>query len=364
MKIETTALGLLKAPLRMPFKTALRTVNELEEITLQLTDHDGFVGWGSVVPTPAITGEGEERIRADLREILGWLRRTRIDEISRWKEILPNAIVYSRSSLCAVDIALHDLAAKRNALPLWKFLGSEKSRILQTNMTISVDEPYVMANHALNAVKKGFKSLKIKVGLDAELDKKRVRCIRQVIGKGISLRLDANQGWTEAESRKLIPWFAQECGPIDFIEQPVQANDLSAMQKITQSSPVPIVADESAMTLEQAKRVIEVGAAHALSVKLIKAGGLSDARAILDLARKNEIPCLMSCMFECGAGLHAAVHLASVHPAVRWVDLDAAEFLLKLPYVGGVQFGGATIECGHGNGLEIDLTSTLFDAWN
>ena len=127
----------------------------------------------------------------------------------------------------------------------------------------------------------------------------------------------------------------------------------------TMHSPIPIVADESAMTLEQAKKILEERAAHALSVKLIKAGGVAEARAILDLAFAEKIPCLMSCMFEVGAGLQASAHLASMHPAVHWIDLDSAEFLSQLPYQGGVKFNGPEIRCSDGPGLDVNLSGSL-----
>ncbi|NBO38444.1 dipeptide epimerase [bacterium] len=355
MRIQTTELGLMQAPLRLPFKTALRTVTMLEEISLKMTDDAGEVGWGSVVPTPAITGESEDLIRSDLKTLLGELRRTPIVDVWKWKEVLPSAAHVCRSAQCAVDVALHDLSARKAGIPLWKWLGGAHTIVMNTNMTISVEEPALMAQRAQEAVRKGFTSLKVKVGLDSELDKARVLAIRNAIGSKISLRLDANQGWSEQESLSLIPWFAEMCGPIDFIEQPVKATEIAAMANITRHSPVPIVADESAMTLAQAKNILETKAAHALSVKLIKAGGVSEARAILDLAYAEKIPCLMSCMFEVGAGFQAAIHLASMHPAVHWVDLDSAEFLTALPYQGGVRPLGPTIRCGHEPGLNLEL---------
>lgn len=359
VKIQTTAIGLLRAPLRIPFKTALRTVTTLEEITVQVSDSEGFVGWGSVVPTPAITGDSEEKIRDDLEEILRLLRRTPLHHPRQWKQELDLTHSYSRSALSAVDVAIHDLVAHRSGRPLWSELGGTESRVLATNMTISVDDPDVMALRASEAVRDGFTALKVKVGPNSELDQKRVLAIRRAVGERVSLRLDANQGWSEEEALKVIPWFAQHCGPIDFIEQPVKAEQLQAMQRITLSSPIPIVADESAMTLSQVKEVLDKRAAHGISVKLIKAGGIAEACAILDMASEHNIPCLMSCMFECGAGLQAAVHIASIHPAVKWIDLDAAEFLSGMPYSGGAKFSGPVIQCGSSSGLGINLSSSL-----
>lgn len=359
MKIQKIEFGLLRAPLRFPFKTALRTVTTLEEITLRLTDSEGVVGWGSVVPTPAITGDTEEKIRADLEILKRTFLERRVDDVWHWKEMHASDERLCATALCAWDVALHDVASRKAGVPLWRWLGGAHCIVMKSNMTISVDTPEVMAERARAAVAAGFRALKVKVGLDAELDKKRVMSIRSAVGDQVRLRLDANQGWSESEAASLIPWFAEMCGPLDFIEQPVRASEFEAMKRLTRTSAVPLVADESAMTFSQAKKVIEEQASHALSVKLIKAGGVSQAREILDLAYKNKFPCLMSCMFEAGAGLQAAAHLASMHPAVHWVDLDSMEFLERQPFSGGAKFTGPEVRCGEGGGLDLDLAFTL-----
>lgn len=359
MNITSAAFGVLRSGLPRPFKTSLRTVTELEEITLRLCDSDGLCGWGSVVPTPAITGDTAEQIYRDLRQLVDELRALTIADVWHWRAQVPNAARASRTALCAVDVALHDLAARRAGEPMWRWLGGTHSLRVITNKTISVDSPRQMADDAMAAVAKGYTALKIKVGLDAEVDKQRVAAIRAVLDDNITLRLDANQGWSLREALSLISWAHENCGPVDFVEQPVPAADLSAMAHITRLSPVPIVADESAMSFEQARAVLDQSAAHALSVKLIKAGGVSEALRILDLAHARNIPCLMSCMFEAGAGLQVSAHLAAMHPAVCWADLDSAEFLTALPYEGGVRFDGPAVSVGDAVGLGIDLTHTL-----
>jgi L-alanine-DL-glutamate epimerase-like enolase superfamily enzyme len=355
VKVQSIVLGQMRAPLLRPFKTALRTVTTLEELVIGIAGEDGCHGWGSVVPTPAITGDTEEKIKGDLNLLLSELQTIDVDEVWTWQQKIPSAAQASRSAVCAVDVALHDLASRRAKMPLWRWLGGAHSIRMMTNMTISVDDPDAMADCAQLAVREGFETLKVKVGLDSELDKKRVLAIRRRVGGKIRLRLDANQGWTQKEAESLIPWFCEMCGPIEFIEQPVKASDLNAMIAITRKSEVSIVADESAMTYDDARRVLDTGAANALSVKLIKAGGVSEARRILDLAYERSIPCLMSCMFEAGAGLQAAAHLASMHPSVYWVDLDSAEFLNALPYQGGIRFKGPKIAVGDSSGLDIEF---------
>lgn len=359
IKISSSAQGIMRAELLRPFKTALRTVNALEELTVRVVDDTGCVGWGSVVPTPAITGDTEARIRQDVSSLLQEIFQLQEVDVWHWQAKISAAKNACSSALCAVDIALHDLAAQRAGQPLWRWLEGQTARTLKTNMTLSVDEPPMMAQCGADAVQAGFDSLKIKVGGDAELDQQRVRAIRDRVGPSVTLRLDANQGWSKKDALHLIPWFCENCGPIEFIEQPVKAHDLKALAAITGVSPVPIVADESAMTFSQAREVLDVSAANALSVKLIKAGGITEALRILDLAAERGVPCLMSCMFEVGAGLQAAAHLATMHPAVRWVDLDPVGFLRCMPYPGGAIFSGSEIHLGASPGLGIDLSDSL-----
>jgi L-Ala-D/L-Glu epimerase len=354
MRISNIVLGEMRAPLRMPFKTALREVTELRELTVRIECPDGAFGVGSVVPTVAITGDSEAKILEDFQSITGQLINAAYVDSHEWQQSLNPSVPYSNSALCAFDIAMCDLMARRAAVPLWKWLGGVQARPLETNMTISVDTPEVMAFRAQEAVARGFSSLKIKVGMHAELDKERVVAIRKVIDPSVSLRLDANQGWGESEALELMNWFSIHCAPLDFIEQPVPAQQIAALARLTQGSNAVVVADESAMTYEQAAEVIRTSAATALSVKLSKAGGLLNAKKILDLALAHNVPCLMSCMFEAGAGLQAAVHLASVHPAVKWVDLDPLEYLTSVPYSGGAHFSGPHIRCSEGVGLAID----------
>jgi L-alanine-DL-glutamate epimerase-like enolase superfamily enzyme len=359
MNITSVSFGVLRSGLPRPFKTALRTVTELEEITIRLCDSDGLCGWGSVVPTAAITGDTAERINSDLSLIVKELVDVTITDVWQWRAQVPSARLTSQTALCAVDVALHDLAARRAGQTMWQWLGGKHANRVLTNKTISIDSPQQMAEDAINAVAKGYRALKIKVGVDAEVDKQRLAAIRSVIDQDITLRLDANQGWSLEEALQMIPWCHDMCEPVDFIEQPVAAADLAAMAEITRMSPIPILADESAMTFEQALAVINQSAAHALSVKLIKAGGVSEALRILELAHQQHIPCLMSCMFEAGAGLQASAQIAVMHPAVRWADLDTGEFLHSPPYEGGVRFDGPAMSIGEGAGLAIDLSHTL-----
>lgn len=354
MKISRVVVGEMKAPLRMPFKTALREVNELREFTVRVEANDGAFGWGSVVPTAAITGDSESKIYDDLHTIGKMLSGADLSKNVYWQDVLFDQSQFSNSALCAFDVAVCDLEARSAAVPLWKWLGGRHSRPLITNMTISVDSPEVMAMRAREAVARGFSALKVKVGQGADSDRARVLAIRKAVGPNVSLRLDANQGWNESEASELMEWFSIHCAPLDFIEQPVPAAELLSLKKLAQRGTTLVVADESAMTFAQAARVIEMSAATALSVKLTKAGGLIAAKKILDLAHEYHIPCLMSCMFEAGAGLQASVQLASMHPAVRWIDLDPLEYLSSVPYTGGAHFSGPHIRCSEGVGLALD----------
>ena len=123
MRISNIVLGEMRAPLRMPFKTALREVTELRELTVRIECPDGAFGVGSVVPTVAITGDSEAKILEDFQSITGQLINAAYVDSHEWQQSLNPSVPYSNSALCAFDIAMCDLMARRAAVPLWKWLG-------------------------------------------------------------------------------------------------------------------------------------------------------------------------------------------------------------------------------------------------
>ena len=183
-----------------------------------------------------------------------------------------------------------------------------------------------MAKDAVKAIKKGFKALKVKVGTDPIEDVERIKSIRKAVDNEIEIRLDANQGWTPKQAINVLN--KTERFNIQFAEQPVPAKDLKDLAKVRKHSPIPIMADESVHSPEDALRLIEAEAVDLINIKLMKSGGILKGKKIASIAEAAGIPCMVGCMGESGIGIAAAAHLAAAVKNIQYADLDS-DLLLK-----------------------------------
>lgn len=203
MKITGFRIGLLSAGLRVPFRTALREVRRLEDVVVELQTSDGRTGRGEAPPTAAITGETLDSLIAALRDcICPRLVGRDIEEFRALLDEVQEAMVGNPSAKAAADIALWDLYAQYCGLPVYKMLGGGTPR-LETDLTISVNSPEIMATDAEYGINNGYNVLKIKVGIDPELDFARLAAVRGA-AKTAKIRIDANQAWTPKQAVRLL----------------------------------------------------------------------------------------------------------------------------------------------------------------
>lgn len=167
-------------------------------------------------------------------------------------------------------MALYDIAGKSFNLPLNKLLGSSRNTIV-TDITIGIKSPSEMAKSAVKFVNRGFRSLKIKVGIDPLEDIERVKAVRNAVGEKVTIRVDANQGWTPKQAVKTIK--AIEKYDVELVEQPVPWWDLDGMGFVRENVNTPIAADESIHNSFDALRLVKNKAADIINIKLMKCGG-------------------------------------------------------------------------------------------
>jgi L-alanine-DL-glutamate epimerase-like enolase superfamily enzyme len=242
-------------------------------------------------------------------------------------ERLAGAIRWNGAAKCAVDIALHDLVGKVSNRPVHGLLGLA-TEIPPTDFTIGIDEPAVVAERARRAG--AFPALKIKVGGPADVAT--IRAVREVYAKPI--RVDANTCWTPETARALVPELV-DLG-VELIEQPFPAGRLDWLADLQAASPLPIVADESCVTIEDLDAL--VGVVAGVNVKLAKCGGVGGAARMLARARELGFRTFLGCMEETSVGIAAAAAVASL---AEWVDLDGNLLLADDP------FEGLELDAGH-----------------
>jgi len=356
MKIKNLTTTIFKAPLKTPFITALRQVENLEDIIVIIECDDGTIGYGEGVPTPAITGETFESMYSAFNYIKNSIIGMDIDDFDDILYKLHNSIAKNTTAKSAVEIALFDIKAKKQKLPLYKMLGGSK-KVFETDITISLNDIDTMVSDSINAISLGYKALKIKLGNDIQTDIKRVEMIYQALkDANIKLRLDANQAWNAKDSVKLLSYLESKGIALEFIEQPTPAYDLNALSYIKQRVQTPLLADESIFGIYDAKRVLDMDCADIINIKLAKSGGISNALKIADLTKEYGKKCMLGCMLEGIASINAGVALASAKAdVVEFIDLDAPTLLKSYDIKTDTMYNNSSITLGDSYGIGVRL---------
>ncbi|HIR96592.1 MAG TPA: dipeptide epimerase [Candidatus Merdisoma faecalis] len=353
MKITEVKLGKISVPLRVPFKTALRSVSSVEDIVVEVHTDTGAVGYGEAPPTGAITGDTTGAILGALQDhIIKTVVGRDVDDFEDLMLALNKCIVGNTSAKAAMDMALWDLYGQLYKIPVYKLLGGSRKEII-TDITISVNDPDEMARDAADAVRRGYDTLKIKVGAHPELDVARLTAVRQAIGSDTRIRIDANQGWEPKQAVRLLNQMQEKGLDIEFVEQPVKAHDIDGLKYVTERSYVPVLADESVFSPEDAVRIMQTRAADLVNIKLMKCGGLYNALKIVSAAEVYGVECMIGCMLEAKISVNAAVHLACAKKIITKIDLDGPVLCSEDPILGGAVFDEQRITVSDEPGLGI-----------
>ncbi len=361
MIIKTIELCDVFVELITPFKTALRTAENIETILVKITTESGLVGYGEAAQTPQITGDTKGGIYCAIQNnIAPNLIGKNIENFAEVMQILNSCIVANYSAKAAVDMAIYDIYAKSLNKPLYKILGGAKNK-LKTDITISLNSTQNMVKDSVKAVQSGFEILKIKVGKAPKLaDAYTVEEIRKAVGKNVVLRVDANQGWGAKQAVEIIKTMEAKCLDIDLVEQPVKAHDLKGMQYITNRVSTNILADESVFSAKDAIEIIKMGAADIINIKLMKCGGIYNALKICDISQTMGVECMMGCMLETKVATSAAAHLAASQSNITRVDLDGPLLCKKDPFEGGPVFDKQDITMQNLPGIGIKSVPVTF----
>lgn len=338
LKIAKIEIGEIYVPLVTPFKTALRTVEHVNDIVVKITADTGEVGFGEAPPTAVITGDTKGSIVCAIRDFIApAITGMEIENIDGIMERLNACIQKNTSAKACVDMAVYDLYGKRFHAPLYQLLGGYRKEF-ETDLTISVNPIDEMVRDSLTAVKRGYRILKIKVGKEGIKDIERISAIREAVGKDVKIRVDANQGWTAKEAIRIISVMEDKDLNIDLCEQPVNAHDLGGMRAVTNAVYTPILADESVFSAEDAVEIIRTRAADLINIKLMKTGGIYNALKICSIAETYHVECMIGCMLESKLAVSAAAHLAAAKKIITRADLDGPSLCKTDPFKGGPDY--------------------------
>jgi L-alanine-DL-glutamate epimerase-like enolase superfamily enzyme len=322
----TAGLETLHLQLRDPFVIARADPGAGKSITTVLvevrdTRHPDHVGVGEGYPDPYY-GETPQTRAAVIPILLEALGEIELGPagLEAASAVMDDRIGRNGAAKCAIDIALHDLSGKVAGQAVVDLLGLSRA-IPPTDFTLGIDAPAIVAERAARA--RRFPALKIKVGGPADIET--LEAVRAVYDGPI--RVDANTGWTPEGALEILP--ALEPLGVELIEQPFPARRLDQLRWLQERTPLPVVADESAITIDDLDALI--GVVAGVNVKLAKCGGIGPARRMLDRARELGFRTFLGCMEETSVGIAASAAVASL---ADWVDLDGNLLLADDPFEG------------------------------
>ncbi|WP_193106614.1 dipeptide epimerase [Brachybacterium sp. FME24] len=350
-----------RATLLRPFVTAARRTEAVEYVVAEVELTGGVVGQGSAAETVAVTGESAETIDRALAGPLRAALEGATGSITELCARIAGALEGATSAKASLEVALFDAWAKAADRPLVELLGGRLGDGLMNDMTISLEDPEVMAEHAREAVADGEQILKIKLGHDIDEDRRRLAAVVAAVPH-VRLRLDANQGWEPEQAIDIITGFLADGLPIDLVEQPVAAANIDGLARVTAAVDVPIMADEAVWDADDARRLVEADAVDLLNIKLAKTGGLRGAMEIADIALEAGVECMVGAMMEPRLSIAAAAHLAIAHPAITMIDLDPPFWFASDVPAGGYTQSGGWLQLTGGPGLGLERLDAGTDA--
>lgn len=324
MIVEKIDVLPLKAPLIYPFRTALGQHDSLENLLVRLTLKNSVVGLGEAAIATHITGETIPDSRKNLKAVGSALLGR---DIRAWRKIpafLFEQLLHNKAALAAIEMAVFDALTRSRGVPLWSMFGPRPKR-LATDITVVITS----LDDTKAAVKKfyrqGFRSFKVKIGRDQDVDFKRVLAVHDLAPR-CAIYLDANQGYSAATIISFLKKLRAYGVRPKLIEQPVPRDDWDGLVEISRAKLAPVCADESVRSLADCRRVSRLKAAGVINIKLMKTG-LVESSAIARLAHKNGLKLMIGGMMESSLAMTAAAHLAAGMGIFDFVDLDTPFFI-------------------------------------
>ena len=358
MLIQKIEIYRLSIPME-PFVIATGIMEFAQNTFVKVITDEGLYGVGECSAFPMIVGETQNTciaVAQDFAKI--WIGKDPLKIEERLAEL--NLFIAKNATIkSAFDMALYDLAAKKEGIPLYQFLGG-KPREIVTDITIGISSPEEMAEKALRLHDAGAVALKVKLGKKPQDDIARIKAIRQAVGFDIPIRIDANQGWSFEEAVEALKGL--EALKIQFCEQPLRTYNDHLLPQLRSETIVPIMADESVYDHHDAERLCRTDSCDYINIKFSKSSGIAESLKIQAVASEYGIPCMIGGMLESRLALAAKTHFAYAANNVKFFDLDTCMVgHLEDPVIGGIQYDGYAIKITEGPGIAADIDPLFLD---
>lgn len=353
MRINAVRAYRRNLALTKPYTIAYQTTSAVENIFLEIELANGLVGLGAANPDPEVVGESPEQTLHNLQH--EWMTSLVGRDIRLFNALIDEArhqFPNAPGTLAAVDIALHDAFGLYLGVPIVQFYG-QKHRSLPTSVTIGIMNVADTLREAAGYTEQGFRALKVKTGLDVDEDIERILKLRETYGTALTLRVDANQGYSLSDLKRFLT--ATQSAAVELIEQPLPVGQELELVGLPAEIRQLLTADES---LKDA-RTASVLAHHPrpfgiFNIKLMKCGGIRSALDLATIAQSAGISLFWGCNDESRISITAALHAAFACPNTRYLDLDGSLDLAEDVVSGGFMLEDGLMQPTNQAGLGLD----------
>jgi len=366
MKITGARVIMADIPVERPHKMSFTTLEAVNFVFVRLETSDGLVGWGEAacLGGPTWSEESSESVAATIeRYIVPWLVGRDASGIEALSREMARRVQGNPFARAAVEMALWDLNGRALGVPVHRLLGGRVRDRVPLSWSLAVADAGAEIEEARAKVAGGHRIFKIKTAArPVAEDVARVRRLREAIGPDVSLRVDANQGWDRPTALRAIR--ALEPFGLDFVEQPVPRWDFEGMAEIGRRVNVPIMADESCFSPQDALQIARLGGVSILGLKVTKSAGIIGTMAIARIAEAAGMGCYVGCMIETSLGTAAYLQVALAAAPVTWGCELFGPLLLKGDVVREpVRFADGAILALDGPGLGVKVDERALAEW-
>ena len=356
MKITRIEAIPVNVPFKRPFVVWRGKVETKDHVIALVETDEGVTGLGEASPFLYYAPETQHDVVSTLENYFPALLIGEDPfDLERLGAMLDQNVDGHHFSKAAIEMALWDIIGQKLGQPLYRLLGGQCRPSVPVAVVLHSGEPAEMAREACEWVASGFKHLKIKIGFEINLDVARVEAVRQAVGEGISIRVDAEESYdlkgALGAARRL-----EKVG-LELFSQPIPRHNHDDMAILRRLIDIPLLLDESIITPQDVLTAVKLGTGDLINIKVVKSGGILNAKRMAAIARAADKACLVGSMLEMGPGTVFAGHFAlstanTTYPCELFGPLLLADDVIKEPVV--YADGALHLPDAPGLGVELD----------
>ncbi len=341
-------------PVTDPFVVATGARVTAQNIFMRVTLQDGTQGFGEAAPFPEVGDEDRDSCLTAARELASGLIGQSAADYEALADRLTEQAPSSPAARCGLETAVLDAYCRTQSIPLWELWGKTGVRERETDITIPICDLEKTLALSRGWYARGFRLFKMKVGTDVEEDIRRLQAVHEAL-PGIGFIGDGNQGFSREDCIRFAGGVKQFGGRLVLLEQPVIRDDLEGLQAIRHLTGIPVAADESVRSLQDARRVVAMQAADYINIKIMKTGVI-EARRIAAFTRSAGLRLMVGGMLETRIAMGCSFSLVLGLGDFNVLDLDTPLLLSTDPVIGGYRYHGPRLQPWHEPGLSLQVS--------